>query len=108
MSKTEARKEVKKVIRKYARKLKKENFSFYHIYLFGSYAKGKANKWSDIDIAVISDEIDKDWDESRKRLWKLTRGVDSRLEPHGFSKKDFGNNWHPMVNEIKKTGIRVI
>jgi len=96
------------VIRKYVRKLKKEKFAFSGVYLFGSYAKGKANEWSDIDIAVVSDEIERDWDENRKRLWRLTLGIDSRLEPHGFSEREFKENWHPMVNEIKKTGIKII
>ena len=100
--------EAEKVIRKYARNLKKENFSFSNIYLFGSYAKGNPHKWSDIDIAVVSEEIEKDWDKNRMRLWKLTRGVDNRIEPHGFSPKDFKNDWHPIVHEIKKTGIKVL
>jgi uncharacterized protein len=108
MSKAESRKKAAKVIRKYAKKLEKENFSFHSIYLFGSYAKGKVHKWSDIDIAVVSDEIRKDWDNNRKRLWKLRMGVDTRIEPHGFSREDFENESSPMAYEIKKTGVRII
>lgn len=50
MSKTNA----KKIVREYSVKLKKENYPFSAIYLFGSYAQNKNNKWSDIDVAVIS------------------------------------------------------
>lgn len=53
MSKTNA----KKIVKEYAGKLKRENYPFSAIYLFGSYAQNKNNKWSDIDVAVISDKL---------------------------------------------------
>ena len=49
--------EAKKIVRKYAEKLKKENYSFQMIYLFGSFAQNKSHKWSDIDVAIISDKL---------------------------------------------------
>jgi len=103
MSKIEA----KKVVKKYAKKLKAEKYSFSAIYLFGSFAKGKSQKWSDIDVAVISKELDKDWREARIRLWRIGADVDTRIEPHGFSPEDFNDYWNPMAHEIKKTGIRI-
>ena len=104
MSKTEA----KKITKKYAEKLKQEKFPFLAIYLFGSHAKGKANKWSDIDIAVISDKFKRNNDKNRWLLWNLTLDVDTRIEPHGFTKKDFSNEADPMAHEIKKTGIKIV
>ncbi|MFH1029946.1 MAG: nucleotidyltransferase domain-containing protein [bacterium] len=100
--------EVKKIIKEYAKKLKEEKYSFSAIYLFGSYAKGKASKWSDIDIAVVSDKLRRNRDENKFLLWKLRMGIDTRIEPHGFTRQDFKNNCDPMVYEIKKTGIRVV
>ena len=47
----------KKIVKEYAEKLKEENYPFSAIYLFGSYAKGEAHKWSDIDVAVISEKL---------------------------------------------------
>ncbi len=102
-----SRAEAKKVIIRYADKLKEKKYSFSAIYLFGSYAKGKPNKWSDIDVAVVSKELDKDWSSGRMRLWKIKEVVDDRIEPHGFSPSDFKSGWDPMVYEIKKTGIRI-
>lgn len=103
MSKTEA----KKVALKYAKKLKAEKYPFSAIYLFGSFAKGKARKWSDIDVAVVSKELDEDWQGARMRLWRIGADVDTRIEPHGFSPEDFKDYWNPMAHEIKKTGIKV-
>ena len=99
--------ETKKIVKKYAEKLKKENYPFSAVYLFGSYAKGKTNKWSDIDTAVISDRLKTDWNRNEDVLWKYAFGVDSRIEPIGFTVKDFEDINDPMVYEIKKTGIRI-
>ncbi len=102
-----SRAEAKKVIAKYAKKLREGNYSFSAIYLFGSYAKGKPTKWSDIDVAIVSKEMEKNWNKGRLKLWEIKDKVDDRIEPHGFSPADFRNEWDPMVYEIKKTGIRI-
>jgi len=62
---------------------------------------------SDIDIAVVSPEVEKDSFEGKQKLWRFKRNADIRIEPHGFSPKDFEEEWRPMVHEIKTTGIRV-
>lgn len=100
--------EVKKIIKDYAEKLTAEKFNFFAIYLFGSCAKGKANKNSDIDIAVISDEFKCNWNKNEDKLWRYAFNIDSRIEPIGFSSADFKDNGNPIVYEIKKTGIRVV
>jgi len=103
MSKIEA----KKVVLKYTEKLRAERYPFSAVYLFGSFAKNKQHKWSDIDVAVVSKELNKDWRKARMRLWRIGADVDTRIEPHGFSPEDFKDYWNPMAHEIKKTGIRV-
>ena len=98
----------KKIVKKYAEKLKKENYPFSAIYLFGSHAKGKAHKWSDIDVAIISDKMKRNRDKNRFLLWQIRREVDTTIEPHGFTVKDFQDINDPMVYEIRKTGIRIV
>lgn len=102
-----SRAEVEKIVEKYAERLKVEKYPFSAVYLFGSFAKNTFHKWSDIDVAVISKAIEKDREGGRKRLRELTAGMDSRIEPHGFSPKDFDEDWRPMVHEIKTTGVRI-
>ena len=99
--------DAKKIVKKYAEKLREENYPFAAIYLFGSYAKGKAHKWSDIDVAVVSDKMKRNRDKGRFLLWHIRRDVDSMIEPHGFTVKDFQDDNDPMVYEIKKTGVRI-
>ena len=100
--------EVKKIIKKYASALKKARYPFFAMYVFGSYAKGTPNQWSDIDVAVVSDRLKKQYAANRFLLWKLRRDVDTRIEPHRFTVKDFADDTNSMAYEIRRTGIRVV
>lgn len=104
MSKIDA----KKIVKRYAEKLRQENYPFAAIYLFGSYAKGKAHKWSDIDVAVITDKLKRNRDKNENLLWYIRRDVNLMIEPHGFTVKDFQDECDPMATEIKKTGEKIV
>ena len=75
------------------------------VYLFGSYAKGTANKHSDIDLCFFSDSFEnQDSIEIVKTLFRMTRkykGMD--IEPHVFSMSDLETD-NPFVKEILRTG----
>lgn len=51
------------------------------IILYGSYARGSENVSSDIDVAVVVDNIENDYLEQSARLFHLVRGIDARIEP---------------------------
>ncbi len=51
------------------------------IILYGSYAKGSQNENSDIDIAVVVDEIKGSFLEKEARLYKIRRDIDINIEP---------------------------
>ena len=58
--------------------------SKYHpqkVVLFGSYAKGTYTQNSDIDVAVIVDEIHGDFLEETQGLYKIRRKIDLSIEP---------------------------
>jgi predicted nucleotidyltransferase len=48
------------VVRRYLDVLKKNGINVQKAILFGSYARGEARKYSDIDILVLSEEFDRD------------------------------------------------
>ncbi|WP_045213717.1 nucleotidyltransferase domain-containing protein [Desulfonatronovibrio magnus] len=75
-------------------------------YLYGSYAKGKANKWSDIDVAIVSPDFSQDLFEERVLLMKLALKLDDRIEPSPFRPEDFSID-NPLVNEISAFGIEI-
>ena len=47
--------EIEEKITRYLDELRKNNIPVSKAYLFGSYARGTYNRWSDIDIALVSD-----------------------------------------------------
>jgi predicted nucleotidyltransferase len=95
----------KKIVKKYADKLKKHKIPLSGVYLFGSFARGEARKWSDIDVAIFSKR--EETDDFIIELGRLTREVDLRIEPHIFSEKDLQTVSTPFVEEILRTGIKV-
>ena len=88
-------------IRKYIEKISK-HYKIEAIILFGSYAKGTENEDSDIDIAVISDDID-----DGANLIGYTWKIDTRIEPHPITTEDYENIATPFVQEVINTGIKV-
>ena len=68
------------------------------IILFGSYVKGTPREDSDIDIAIVFSDYDNRLDR-QVELMKLTRQIDTRIEPHPFRENEF-NISNPFVNEI--------
>jgi len=84
----------------------RERFDYKKIILFGSYAKDNFNDNSDIDIAVVFADYDNRMDRQFE-LMKLTRNIDSRIEPHPFRENEFEMS-DPLVNEILKYGQEIL
>ncbi len=85
--------------------MKEKKIPITKVYLYGSYAKNKAHKWSDIDVCVISPTF-KDLSASTIRLSLLSWQVSSDIEPVAFSPKNFVDE-NPLVWEIKQHGIEI-
>ena len=100
-------KEIMDIVERYI-KVILENYKVKAIILFGSYAKGTNQKDSDIDIAIITDDIKcKDVFEEQLNLKKLRRDIDYRIEPHLIEVEDYDNIATPFVQEVIETGIKV-
>ena len=76
------------------------------VILFGSFARNEQREWSDIDVAIVAEEFSGFRPEDSGRMSRaLVRHVE--IEPHSFRPEDF-TDWNPFVQEIKRTGIRVV
>lgn len=98
--------EIIDIVNKYIEIVSK-NYDVIAIILFGSYAKGTQKEDSDIDIAVITDDIKTDKFDEEVNLMQLRNNIDYRIEPHIISVTDYENNETPFVVEVKNTGIQV-
>lgn len=74
------------------------------IFLFGSYAKGVANKDSDIDIAVLVDHMPSDYLSTLTLLWQATYDVNNSIEPILLVA---GDSRGGLLQEVLKTGITI-
>lgn len=100
---------VKKIVRTFLRALEEDNISIDRAFIFGSYAKGRARKDSDIDVAIVSPHIHNSL-ASTKYLLRKAHQLDMSkyvIEPHGFHPREFVDS-SPMVWEIKKTGKEIV
>jgi len=84
--------------------LLKKHFEFEEIYLFGSYAKNNYNEDSDIDVAIIVEQIEGDYFSTTPVLWKLRREIDDRIEPILIERKFDDSNF---LDEIKMYGLKI-
>lgn len=79
------------------------HFKIKSLYLYGSYSKGNYKQESDIDIAVIVDDMDSDYFEVTPLLWKLRRQVSNLIEPVMLTAEPS----NPLYSDIVSTGILI-
>lgn len=95
-----------KKVQSFLDKLRLTGFHISKAYIFGSYAKGQEDKWSDIDVAIISPQISNDRFEERIRLTELATSIDDRIEPLPFNLNSFSDD-DPFVRQIKTEGVAI-
>ena len=98
---------VRKIIDKYIIALNKENFQIQSVFLFGSYANGTNSKWSDIDLAIVSNVFEGIRIKDRSKIRRITLGISSDIEVLPFNPKGFTKE-NPLVKEIFETGIKIL
>lgn len=98
---------VNRIINRYINALKDRNIKILGSFLFGSYAQGMESEWSDIDVAILTDEFIGDSFDFTFLLMKIAREIDADIEPHPFLVAEF-NEENPVAVEILKTGQKIL
>jgi len=94
------------LIKQFISDLNDNNIVISRAILFGSYAHGAYNEWSDIDIALVSDDFIGDRFADRNIIRKIKLSVSSDLEPIPYTTKSFSSD-DPFVKNILETGIAI-
>lgn len=97
-----------KLIRKYWLTLKSNDIPVEKIILFGSRAKGTAHAWSDIDVCVVSKSFGNNPFNELITLKKLTRLVETLIEPVPYHPHDLEDKYDPLAKEIRTYGIQIV
>ncbi len=77
--------------------------------LYGSFAQGTPNEWSDIDLVVVSPEFDEPYSIVLvKRLWRATGAADDRIEPIPCGEREWEtDDGRPILEIARQEGIEV-
>jgi len=94
-------------IDRFAQLLEQQGIKISKIILFGSYAKGKANADSDIDVAVVSTQFGEDTVEEMMMMRKIALKIDSHIEPVPLRPEDLDDHFSTLAQEIRRYGIDV-
>jgi predicted nucleotidyltransferase len=93
-------------IERYISSVSENQPGFLKAFLFGSYAKNSAEAESDIDIALVIDNLnDLEKFDVQIHLMLLAAQIDTRIEPHPISMQDLMSENNPFGTEIRKSGI---
>ena len=97
--------DAKKITRQFVDACISRGIPLKEVFLFGSYARGDADKNSDIDVALIADSFGKNIILNSNQT-ALLNYIFSDIEVHHFHPTEFSSD-NPFVNEIKRTGIKI-
>ena len=105
---TESVKNEIEIVKRFACVVREIGIPVEEVYVFGSRIRGGAHKWSDLDVCVVSPAFGVDEIAELVLLSILKDRVNIDIEAHPFSVQAFNNKYSPFVQEIKRTGIKII
>lgn len=94
---------VVRAVRDYLKTLDAQGFAVRFGVVFGSQATGKADRWSDIDLLVVSPRFDREL--SRRdvdSLWRLAARSDSRIEPFPCGERQWQEDNSSAIIEVAR------
>lgn len=98
---------VQNKIERFIVELEKIGINVEKVILFGSYAKGTNNEWSDIDLAVVSNDFKGIRIIDKENMVIAISAADFSISPLPYRPEDF-TEADLFVKEILETGIRVV
>lgn len=105
--KTDTIKNVIDNLKGYIKLLEKNKYPIKTAILFGSYANGKYNEWSDIDVLLVSDAFKGERFIDKDKIRKITLSYDYNISPHPYNTKDFDST-NLFLKEIISSGIKLV
>ncbi len=94
-------------IKRLIRVMERNGLSINAAYLFGSYAKGKTDKWSDIDVAIVSDDFSGIRFYDVEKLISVLKKYNSFIEFHPFRTVDFNPETDLFTKEILENSLKI-
>jgi hypothetical protein len=102
--------QIKKIVKQYCDVLKQNNICITQAILYGSYARGTAKAYSDIDLVVISPDLARFKPLKRQEiLAQLSMYVDAPIEVLGYTPQELNKARNSIFAQIlSKTGKSIL
>jgi len=102
-------KTVVRVVKKYLQAVSNHGIPVKAGVVFGSSATGKMNKWSDIDLLVVSARFDKKFKRSDiDMLWHIAADIDNRIEPIAVGERQFEEETASGILDVARREGQII
>lgn len=101
--KTLTQEEALAIVREYKRVISPRFDGNVRVYMYGSYSKGYANPWSDIDVAVIVPEFKGTWLDASTVITMDAIKLNTLIEPVLMQEDEPS----PLYRDVMRTGIAV-
>ena len=98
---------VKKDVREFKEMVSNSGFDDLKVYLYGSWAKGKATSESDIDVCVVSDKFKGNMFDNMVMLNKLAMKINALIDTVPMKKSDLNDKYSSLVSEVLKYGVEI-
>jgi predicted nucleotidyltransferase len=97
------------IVRRYLTALGGMGISARRAILFGSFARGEATEWSDIDLVVIAPEFDGVRSiQLVNQLWRATAAADDRIEPIPCGEREWETEeGRPILDIARREGMEI-
>lgn len=99
--------EIKKIVQTYKDELRHHNIRVAKAILYGSYAKGNPQPYSDVDLVIISADLKRFNPLKRQEvLAELCINIDAPLEVIGYTPQEFNHSRGTIFGQIiSETGV---
>lgn len=97
------------VVKQYLHTLVEQGIPVQQGVIFGSYASGQPDIWSDIDLLVVSSRFD--GERTRKDinlLWRIAARTDNRIEPIPVGSQQFEKDDSSAIIEIARREGQIV
>lgn len=101
---------IRLTVQNYLNKAREAGIEIQNAVVFGSHVRGEAGPWSDIDLVVISPNLEHGpMRPIVRKLWALRAITDSRIEPIACSPKEWADNQRrPILDIARQEGVMIL
>lgn len=104
-----SKEEIIALVKKYVLLLNAEGLSVQKTFLFGSHSTGLATDASDIDVMLVSDKFDETDDIAIGKMWRLTRKINTKIEPFLVGMNKFKKDESsPLLSTVRENGLEIV